>query len=411
MTDYRQIEEALKKCEEKFSKAFRESPLVLTVTSAEDDRYIDVNDTFERITGWNRNEIIGRTPFDLQIWVDPSPGLDFAKRLLAGDTIRNLEVRVRTKNGQIRTMLVSAILIEITGETCALSLIADITDLRLAEEGKRLAEQRVEQTKRLAEQQVGQALRISEQQIGQANWLAEQRIEQANRLAEQRIEPARQLSEHLSMVARTLIQTQDDERAAIDRELHDHIDRLAVVSTVLHRIRENPPGSVAEGSQEIAGAIRQIDDLVSDIQTLARRLHSARLEYLGFTAAVRIFCKELSDQKKVKIIFMAERISEELPKEISLCLFHMLQEALQNAIEHSGSREIEVSLRIESDTIHLTIRDSGIGFDTAAALTGSGIGLTIMRERLTLIGGELWIESQPRRGTTVGARVPLKAES
>src|SRR5262249_41055819 len=82
----------------------------------------------------------------------------------------------------------------------------------------------------------------------------EQQIEQANRLAEQRIEQARQLSEHLSMVARTLIQTHDDERAAIARKLHDHIDRLAVVSTLLHRIRQNPPGSVAEGSQEIVGA-------------------------------------------------------------------------------------------------------------------------------------------------------------
>jgi PAS domain S-box-containing protein len=363
---------------QRFSKAFRETPFVLTLTSAENDRYIEVNDAFERVTGWSRNEIIGRTPFDLKIWVDPGQGLDFAKRLLAGDTIRNLEVRLRTKNGQIRTMLVSAVLIEITGETSALSLMADITDLRLAEEAKRVAEQR---------------------------------IEQANRLAEQRIEQARQLSEHLSMVARTLIQTHDDERAAIGRELHVHIDRLAVVSTVLHRIRQNPPGSVAEGSQEIAEAIRQIEDLLSDIKTLARRLHSATLEYLGFTAAAGAFCKELSDQKKVKIIFMAERIPEELPKKISLCLFQMLREALQNAIEHSGSREIEVSLRIQSDTIQLTIQDSGIGFGTAEALKGSGVGLTIMRERLKLIGGELWIESQPRRGTTVGARVPLKAES
>jgi signal transduction histidine kinase len=273
-------------------------------------------------------------------------------------------------------------------------------NLRLADEAKRVAEHRVEQTNRLAEQQVGQAVRISEQQI-----------EQAKRVTEQRIEQARQLSERLSMVARRLIQTRDDERAAIARQLHDHLDRLAMLSIVLHRIRQNLPDRVSESRQEIVTAIRQIDDLVSDIETLARRLHSATLEYVGFTAAAGTFCKELSDQKKVKIIFMAERIPEELPKEISLCLFQMLQEALHNAIEHSGSREIEVSLRIESDTIHLTIRDSGIGFDTAEALKGSGVGLTIMRERLKLIGGELWIESQPGRGTTVGARVPLKAES
>src|SRR5262249_2147070 len=148
--------------------------------------------------------------------------------------------------------------------------------------------------------------------------------------AEQRIEQARQLSERLSMVARTLIQRHDDERAAIARELHDHIDGLAMLSMVLHRIRQNPHVPVSESRQEIVRAIGEIDDLVSDIQTLARRLHSATLEYLAFTAATRILCKELSDQKKVKIDFTAERIPEELPKEISLCLFQMLQQALQN---------------------------------------------------------------------------------
>jgi PAS domain S-box-containing protein len=399
MADYQQIEEALKKCEEKFSKAFRESPLALTVTSAENDRYIEVNDMFERITGWSISETIGRTPFDIKIWVDPGQGPDFAKRLLAGDTIRNLEVRVRTKNGQIRTMSVSAVLIEITGETCVLSLIADITDLRLAEEAKRVAEQRVEQTKRLAEQQVGQALRISEQQI-----------EQAKRVAEQRIEQARKLSERLSMVARTLIQTQDDERAAIARELHDHIDRLAMLSMVLHRIRQNPTGS--ESRQEIVRAIRQIDDLISDIQTLSQRLHSARLEYLGLEQAAANFCKEFADQNKVKVAFASAGIPEGLVKEISVCLFHILQEALQNAIAHGGSREFEVSLNTELDGIHLSVRDSaGIGFGPEEALEGSGVGLTIMRERLKIVGGELWIESQGERGTTIHARVPLKAES
>src|SRR5262249_49056868 len=106
-----------------------------------------------------------------------------------------------------------------------------------------------------------------------------------------------------------------------------------------------------------------------------------------------------------------EGIPEKLPKEISLCLFQILQEMLRNAVEHSGSREVQVSLHIESNTFHLTVRDFGIGFNVEEALKGSGVGLTIMQERLKLVGGELWIESQPGRGTTVGSRVPLKTDN
>ena len=80
ITERKLAEEALKKSEEKFSKAFRESPMALAVTSVKDDRYIDINDTYEQMTGWRRDEIIGRTPFDLNIWVDPTQRTEMVKR-------------------------------------------------------------------------------------------------------------------------------------------------------------------------------------------------------------------------------------------------------------------------------------------------------------------------------------------
>src|SRR5438046_10158495 len=89
ITERKRVEEALKKSEEKFSKAFRESPMALTLTSAKDHRYLDVNETFEQLTGWLRDEVIGRTPFDIGIWVDPSQRVEFVKKLLSGDVIRN----------------------------------------------------------------------------------------------------------------------------------------------------------------------------------------------------------------------------------------------------------------------------------------------------------------------------------
>ena len=72
VTEGKRAEEALRKSEEKFSKAFRRSPMALTFTSAKDHRYIEVNETFERLSGWRRDEVIGRTPFDIGLWVDPA---------------------------------------------------------------------------------------------------------------------------------------------------------------------------------------------------------------------------------------------------------------------------------------------------------------------------------------------------
>ena len=129
----RKIEHALAKSEEKFSKAFRQSPLSITLTSAEEGRYIDVNETFERVTGRNREEVIGRTPFDLELWEDPEARVGIGKRLMSGDVVRNLEARTRLKSGEPRTSLVSAELIEIDGEPCVLAVKADITDLKRAE--------------------------------------------------------------------------------------------------------------------------------------------------------------------------------------------------------------------------------------------------------------------------------------
>lgn len=137
--------EALKKSEEKFSKAFRQSPMSLTLTSAKDHHYIDVNETFERLTGWSREEVIGRTPFDIGLWVDPDQRRELAKRLLAKGGLRNLELQFRTRTGEVLTGLASAELMEVSGEPCALSVALDITDMKRAEAARRSSEHRFAQ--------------------------------------------------------------------------------------------------------------------------------------------------------------------------------------------------------------------------------------------------------------------------
>ena len=99
-----------------------------------------------------------------------------------------------------------------------------------------------------------------------------------------------------------------------------------------------------------------------------------------------------------------------LSPDISLCFFRVLQEALHNAAKHSGVRHFEVRLWGTPDEIHLTISDSGVGFDLESTKASRGLGLISMQERLKLLHGILAVESQPQRGTTIHASVPHRSD-
>jgi PAS domain S-box-containing protein len=126
-------DEEVKKSEEKVFKAFRQSPVALTITSAKDHRYLEVSESFERWSGWRHDEVMGRTPFDIAIWVNPAQRLEFVRRILADGVVRNLEFRFRSKQGEEMVGLGSGALIEIANEPCIISAVADITERKHAE--------------------------------------------------------------------------------------------------------------------------------------------------------------------------------------------------------------------------------------------------------------------------------------
>ena len=213
----------------------------------------------------------------------------------------------------------------------------------------------------------------------------------------------KQMEESLSDLSRKLIESQEQERARIGRELHDDINqRLAMLSIELDQLQEEVQSRV----QELR---KQTIELSNDVQALSHDLHSSKLEYLGIVAGIRSWCKEFGERLRVEIDFSSD-VSSVLPLQVGLSLFRVLQEALNNAIKHSGVKRIEVKLREGSGEIHLLITDLGRGFDVEAASQGKGLGLTSMRERVRLINGTISIESRPMGGTTIHVRVPLGSE-
>jgi signal transduction histidine kinase len=226
------------------------------------------------------------------------------------------------------------------------------------------------------------------------------------------VEDRKLAAEALASVSRRLIVAQEEERTRIARELHDDIcQRGALVAIELEQLQKKSAGVPAEVRMRLNELHEQTSELVSDIQSLSHELHSSKLEYLGIAAAMKGFCKEFGEQQEVEIDFRSHDLPNSLDHNISLCLFRVLQEALHNSAKHSGTRHFQARLWGASQAIHLTVRDSGVGFDRERSKHGAGIGLISMQERLKLMNGTFSIKSQPKRGTTIHARIPLDSES
>jgi PAS domain S-box-containing protein len=221
----------------------------------------------------------------------------------------------------------------------------------------------------------------------------------------------KKMEEAISGMSRKLIESQEQERVRIGRELHDDIgQRLALLAVELQQLQQDSV-TLPEVLSRMGELQKQTTEIATDVQSLSHELHTSKLEYLGLAVAMRSFCREFGEHHKVEIDFQSHDLASPVPPDISLCLYRVLQEALHNSAKHSGGGHLEVQLWGTSDQIYLTVRDSGLGFDSEAAKESRGLGLISMQERVKLVNGTLSIESRPKRGTTICARVPLNTGS
>lgn len=205
-----------------------------------------------------------------------------------------------------------------------------------------------------------------------------------------------------------LIQAREDECARIARELHDDLSQtVALISLELDRLGQNPPKSQAGLHSMVQAIIGQAAELSGAIHRMSHDLHPSKLAHLGLVAALRSLCVELSQTYKMRIEFRHANVQAGLPKEVSLCLYRIVQESLNNVVRHSGAKEAEVELWGSGQEIRLEVRDTGRGFDVESGRSRKGLGLLSMRERLRLVGGAISIESGISKGTRIEARVPL----
>ena len=213
-------------------------------------------------------------------------------------------------------------------------------------------------------------------------------------------------------VVQSLIAAQERELSNIARELHDDIcQHLAMLSLKIEKTAKAWATGQKQVGEQLEQIWRQCSVLTGDVQALSHELHPSILDNLGLVTAIRSFCREISEQSGAVVDFSNNNVPDSLPREVSLSLFRLIQEALHNSLKYSGENHVQVHLQGDSSSIELEVRDHGVGFDAANVSNRRGLGLVSMRERIELLNGTIHIDSKPNAGTRIYVWVPLTADS
>jgi two-component system NarL family sensor kinase len=225
------------------------------------------------------------------------------------------------------------------------------------------------------------------------------------------ISEQRQADRKLKALAHRVVSSQEEERARVSRELHDHICQLLVsikyqFELVGHRLAHPGDEPVTGIDQEI-GALSKA---IGEVRRISHDLRPALLDDLGLPAALEHIANELAQRSGLKVSVSPRVHEERLPELQAVSLFRVAQEALRNAERHAKASQIDIQLDDADDELVLRITDDGIGFDVKNIELSKdrGIGLTNMRERVERNGGSFQLTSEPGR-TSLTASFPLAA--
>jgi signal transduction histidine kinase len=208
----------------------------------------------------------------------------------------------------------------------------------------------------------------------------------------------------LQELSARLLDAQESERRSLSRELHDEVGQaLGLLLMDVGRL-SNQLGSDAKG-QEMVQRIKTVAErIVQTVRNMALLLRPSMLDDLGLVSAVEWYARELSRRGEVEVDVKAENVSENLPDSLMVCIYRVVQEAVNNAQRHAQAKNVTVELKQTPIAIQVQIRDDGIGFD---AKRTRGMGLLGMEERVKRLGGTFAIESGAGAGTSIRAELPL----
>lgn len=358
ITERKRAEEKLRLSEERFSKAFFISPAGMTITRIADGKFIDVNDSFLGMFGFSREETIGHTSTELNMWT-PEERQKLIQAQLASRGLRDFELQARSKSGRSVNILFSSRPIELEGETCHVTTMIDIT-----------------------------ARKRTEAELQQLNTELEQRV----------VERTAELKEQYVRAA-TL-----EERQRLARDLHDVVSQTlfsaSVIAETLPRLWQRDPEQVRQGLGELHRLTR---GALAEMRALLLELRPEAMTEINLADLLGHLANALTGRTQLEASLTTEPLPT-LPAETRLGLYRIAQEALNNVVKHARAQRVDISLAPltvgEAHGVQLRLRDDGRGFDPASVPSGH-LGLGIMRERAEAIGASITFQTQPGAGTEV----------
>ena len=379
VTDRKQAEEALRLSEEKFSKAFQTSPVWVDITTISEDRFLEVNDTFTKISGFTRKEAIGNTSLDLGFWLDPESDRERALQIFYKQGyFRNLETKMRFKDGKDHTMLWSADPIEFEGQECFINVLTDITETKMIQEEKVALESQLQQAQKM---------------------------------------------EAIGTLAGGIA--------------HDFNNILSAVIgyTELSLNEAEKESTLYQNLQEVFQASGRAKDLVKQILTFSRQAEKERKP-----VQVKLICKEAIKFLRASIptyIKIRQKIDSDSlvmadPTQIHQVLMNLCTNAGHAMGEKGGVLEVKLTdAKLEAGVsaqfpelkpgpyLELAVSDTGHGipadiidrifdpfFTTKGKGEGTGMGLSVVHGIVGSCGGAITANSEPEKGATFNIYLP-----
>jgi signal transduction histidine kinase len=214
----------------------------------------------------------------------------------------------------------------------------------------------------------------------------------------------------LKELSARLVETQENERRAISRELHDQVGQsLSAVLVELGNLAKAIRGSEDPRPREHIDSIRKlVEECVGVVRNMALLLRPSMLDDFGLVPALEWQAREVSRRTGIRVKVAVEDVSGELPESHRTCIYRIVQEALHNCSRHAEARLVRITVRQQPDKLTLSIQDDGKGFD---AQNTRGLGLLGMQERVTYLGGEFDVQSEPGGGALLSVELPLTQQS
>lgn len=380
----KKAEAALVESTDRYRSLYHNTPAMLHSIDA-DSRLLSVSDYWCETMGYAREEVIGRSIIELH--TDKSRR--FAKEeaipaFFKNGLMRDVPYQFATKDGRVIDVLTTA-----TAERGpegeiqrSLAVSVDIT-ARIKAEGELLQAQ-----EKLA--------RYSED---------------LERQVDERTRETAAVLDKLKRVSGSVLEGQEQERAAIARRLHDE---LGQVLTALRMdavwIKDRLTGTDHRLMERAKAMCDLVDATISDVRNLATRLRPAVLDDLGLLDALEWLTTEFEKRTRITCV-LTHRAVDQLPGAVATATYRVAQEALTNVARHARATKVKVSLKQTHASLELSVSDNGKGFDPAVLVPGRTLGLAGMQERAGLAGGVLDILAGTPGGTTIRLRLPLEGDT